>query len=73
MVRFIGFVPELSMERLLQRALDLCLERGQRHVPELIEPLAQRTEAVWIDVVDAPRAIGTIRDQPGLLQDLEVL
>ena len=55
------------------QALHFRLERGQRLVPELIEPAAQRTEAVRVDVIDAARALGAIGHEPGLLEDLEVL
>src|SRR5690606_1557048 len=51
---------------------DLGLEGGERLVPELIEPSAQRAKAVRVDVVDAPRALGPVRHETGILQHLEV-
>src|SRR5688572_24462889 len=54
-------------------SLHLRLERAERFVPELIEPAAQCTQAVRIDVVDAPRALGAIGHQARFLEHLQVL
>ncbi|HKE43482.1 MAG TPA: hypothetical protein VKB41_02975 [Steroidobacteraceae bacterium] len=53
--------------------LDFGLKGGQRLVPELVQPFAQRPEAVGIDVIDPTRALGAIGDEAGVFQDLEVL
>ena len=52
---------------------ELGFERGERLRPGLVQPLAQRAQAVRVDVVDAARAFGAIDDEPSLLQDLEML
>ena len=53
--------------------LDPALEGGQGLVPELIEVLAQRLERVRVERVNAARAVGAIDDEPGVLEDAEVL
>ncbi|HEY8508955.1 MAG TPA: hypothetical protein VIL32_11400 [Steroidobacteraceae bacterium] len=48
-------------------------ECGERFAPELIEPPAQLSEAMGIDVVDATRPFGTVRDESRLLQYFQML
>src|SRR5262245_17795459 len=55
------------------RGFGFGLERGERLIPELIEPGPQRTEPVGVDVVDATGAFRPVRHQARLLQHLEML
>jgi hypothetical protein len=41
--------------------------------PESIEPAPQFTEAMGIDVVQTPRSLGSMCDEPGGLEHLQVL
>jgi len=50
-----------------------CLECVECSAPELVEPRPELTQALGIDAVDASRTIGNVRDQPGLLQNLQML
>src|SRR5262245_65903414 len=50
-----------------------CLEGRERFVPEAIEPLADLIEARRVDRVESPRALGTVGDQPRLLEHPQVL
>jgi hypothetical protein len=52
---------------------DGLLKAGQRAAPELIEFGPELLETVGIDLVDAAIAVGPVGDQPGVLEDLEVL
>src|SRR5215831_15901762 len=54
-------------------ALGRRLERGEGLVPERVEVVAELAHAVGIDPVEPPRAVSTLRDEPGLLQDAQVL
>src|SRR5262249_15661397 len=49
------------------------LERGQRLVPELIEPTAQRAEPVRVDEVDPPCSFLPVSHKALLLERLEML
>ena len=49
------------------------LEVGQGSGPELVEVGAQHAQPLLIDGVDATRAGGTVGDEPGVLEHLEVL
>ena len=49
------------------------LERVERSTPELIEILTQRLEPIGIELVDAPGALGTVDDEPRLLEHAQML
>src|ERR1700737_3330534 len=53
--------------------LHFILKGFERIIPKLVEPAAQLAEAVWIDVINAACAIGSIGHEPRDLQRLEVL
>src|SRR5262245_59139356 len=64
-VRFIpGFLCALGVGRV--RRAELGLERRERVRPRLVQPFAQRPQAMRVDVVDAARALGTVGDEAGL-------
>jgi len=43
--------------------LEFTLEGLERIAPELVEPAAQFADAVWVDRIDAARALGDVGDQ----------
>ena len=57
----------------MKRFFDFCLERIERHVPELIEPRTQGAEPLRVDVVHATGAGGLIDDEASVLEYFQVL
>jgi|SRR5579875_205351 len=53
--------------------LYLASVRFESHVPELVEPPADRSESVRIDAIHPPRALGAIGHEARILQHLKVL
>jgi hypothetical protein len=49
------------------------LEANQTVTPQLVEELAHLREPIRIELIEAPRAIASFRDEPGVLQNAEVL
>jgi hypothetical protein len=45
----------------------------KRRAPELVEPFAQRAQAVRVDVIDAPRPLGPIGDEACIFQHAQML
>jgi hypothetical protein len=52
---------------------DGVLEAHQPVAPQLVEELAHLGETIRIELVEAPRAVTPFRDEPGLLEDAQVL
>ena len=63
--------------RFMRAAFRLLLhfrfEGLERRVPELVEPAAERAEALGVDVVHATRTFGLVGDQAGFFEDFEML
>ena len=53
--------------------LDKVLVGGQGVVPERVELGAHLAQPVLVDAVDAPRAGALVKNQAGVLEDLQVL
>jgi hypothetical protein len=49
------------------------LERGERTIPELIEPSTNRAQTLGIDLIDAARSGGLVLDQARRLEHREML
>src|SRR3954447_8431414 len=58
---------------LLVVVLNGPLERRERRAPELVEVTAKRVHPVRIELIDPPRPVGLIHNQPGLLEHLQML
>src|SRR5262249_57249665 len=58
---------------LLDCLLSRLLERGERLIPESVEPAAQRFEASRVDRVHPSRALGSNPNEPSRLKDFQML
>src|SRR5262249_26951671 len=52
---------------------DRSFERGERVIPESVEPAAQRIESPRVHRIEPPCAFGPIHDQSCSLENLQVL
>ena len=60
------------LDQAVMRALCVRNGGGERAFPELVHPGAKRPKSLRIDRVDAPRALASIRNQAGILENLDV-
>src|ERR671935_1945291 len=54
-------------------AFRLRLERGEGVRPEVVEVVAKLADSVRIEPVEPPRAVSTLRHEPRLLEDAQML
>jgi hypothetical protein len=63
---------ELGLAPLLI-GFDFGLKGAEFQTPKPVDPLTQRAKTLWIDLGDAPIALGPVGDKTGLAQDFEML